>query len=126
MIEVIMATTSSRLLLWSPRILGILVSLFIGMFALDAFSPGKPFLTALPGFIIHLIPAFVLLGIVVASFRWQWIGAVGFIGLAVYYAVTMSSGRVDWLLAIAGPLFVVGALFLWSWFRRGQWQAQLT
>jgi len=51
---------------------------------------------------------------------------VGFIGLAVFYAVTMSSGRVDWLLAIAGPLFVVGALFLWSWFRRGQWQAQLT
>jgi F0F1-type ATP synthase assembly protein I len=69
-----MATTSGRLLLWSPRILGILVSMFIGMFALDAFSEGKPFLLALPDFIIHLIPGFVLLGLVVASFRQPWIG----------------------------------------------------
>lgn len=109
-----MATTSGRLLLWSPRILGILVSLFIGMFALDAFSEGKPWLAALLGFAIHLIPAFVLLAVVVASFRRQWIGAVAFIGLAVLYAVTMSNGRLDWTLAISGPLLVVGALFLWS------------
>ena len=33
-----MTATSGRLLVWSPRIIGILVSLFIGMFALDAFS----------------------------------------------------------------------------------------
>lgn len=118
-----MATTSNRLLLWSPRILGILVSTFIGMFALDAFSAGKPFLLALPDFIIHLIPAFVLLGLVVASFRRQWIGAVAFIGLAVVYAVTMSKSRVDWMLTISGPLLVVGALFLWSWFQRGKLQA---
>ena len=106
-----MATTSSRLLLWSPRILGILVSLFIGMFALDAFSEGKPSPAALPDFVIHLIPAFVLLGVVVASFRRQWIGAVAFIGLAVVYAVTMSNGHLDWILTISGPLLVVGALF---------------
>lgn len=109
-----MATTSRRLLLWSPRILGILVSLFIGTFALDAFSEGKPLLTALRDFVIHLIPAFVLLGIVVASFRRQWIGAVAFIGFAFVYAVTVPNGRLDWTLTVSGPLLVVGALFLWS------------
>jgi hypothetical protein len=109
-----MAMTSNRLLLWSPRILGILVSLFIGMFALDAFSEGKPFLRAVPDFIIHLIPAFVLLGAVAASFRRQWIGAVAFIGLAVLYAMTMSHRHFDWILIISGPLLVVGALFVWS------------
>jgi hypothetical protein len=118
-----MATRSDRLLLWGPRILGILVSMFIGMFALDAFSDGKPFLQALPDFIIHLIPAFVLLGLVVASFRWEWIGAVAFIGLAVVYAVTMSKGRLDWMLTISGPLVVVGALFLWSWSQHGRLHA---
>ena len=75
-----MTTTYNGLLLWSPRVLGILVSLFIGMFALDAFSAGKPFLQAIPDFFVHLIPAFVLLGVVIASFRRPWIGAVGFIG----------------------------------------------
>ena len=57
-----MAQTTASLLLWSPRIVGILVSLFIGMFALDAFSEGKPFFQALPDFVIHLIPAFVQIG----------------------------------------------------------------
>ena len=54
----------------------------------------------------------MLLGIVVASFRRQWIGAVAFIGLAFVYAVTVPNGRLDWTLAISGPLLVVGALFL--------------
>jgi hypothetical protein len=118
-----MATTSGRLLLWSPRILGILVSLFIGMFALDAFGGGKTFLRALPDFIIHLIPALVLLGLVIASFRRPWIGGVAFIGLALAYAMTMSKGRLDWMLTISGPLLVVGALFLWGWFQRTRLQS---
>jgi hypothetical protein len=118
-----MARISARLLLWSPRILGILVSLFIGIFALDAFSEGKPILQALLDFGIHLIPAFVLLTLVAVSFRWEWIGAVAFIGLAIMYAMTMSRGRVDWMLLISGPLTIVGALFLWSWFHHGKLHA---
>ena len=109
-----MATTSDWLLLWSPRILGILVSVFIGLFALDAFGEGRPILQALPDFFIHLVPAGVLLAVVLASFRWPWLGGVAFVGLGILYAVTMSKGRVDWMLAISGPLLLVGTLFLWS------------
>jgi len=118
-----MATTSGRLLLWGPRILGILVSLFMGIFALDAFSQGKPFFGALPDFVVHLIPAFVLLALVGASWRWEWIGGVAFIGLAVLYAMTMARGHLDWVLVISGPLMVVGALFVWSWRRHGELHA---
>ena len=111
---------SQPVLRWSPRIAGILVSLFIGMFALDAFSEEKPFFKELADFFIHLIPAFVLLTSVGASCRWPWIGAMTVIGLAAFYAVTMSNDRLDWMLAISGPLLVVGALFLWSWSRQGR------
>ena len=83
-----MDKSTAVLLVWSPRIAGTLVSLFIGMFALDAFNEGKPFLQALPDFMIHLIPAFALLAIVGASFRWPWLGAISFIGLGA-----SSSGR---------------------------------
>jgi len=96
-------------------VLGILTSLFIGLFALDAFSGGTPLTAALPEFLIHLIPAIVLLALVVVAFRRPWIGAVGFIGLALVYALSAPMGHPDWIVAISGPLAVVGALFLWSW-----------
>lgn len=118
-----MTVTSPRLLLWTPRVLGILVSLFIGVFALDAFSAGKPFGRAFLDFGIHLVPAIVLLTLVAVSFRWAWVGAVAFIGLAIVYATTMSHGRIDWMLAISAPLAIVGALFLWSWLERGKLKA---
>ena len=114
-----MTTVSDRRLLWTPRVLGILLSLFIGMFALDAFSDRKPFVRALADFGMHLVPALIVLAIAIASFKREWIGGLAFTGLAVVYALTMSRGRVDWMVAISGPLLLVGVLFLVSWFRRG-------
>ena len=37
-----MTKAACRLLLWTTRVLGILVALFIGMFALDVFTEGRP------------------------------------------------------------------------------------
>ena len=106
---------SARLLLWTPRVLGLALCVFIGLFALDAFSEQKPLPDAVFDFSIHLIPALVLAGIVALAWRWEWIGAVTFIALAVMYATTMSRGRIDWMLTISAPLLAVGILFLWSW-----------
>ena len=118
-----MAMQSARLLVWSPRILGILVSVYIGAFALDAFGENRPLPQALADFVVHVGPAVILLALVIASFRREWIGAVAFIGLAVLYAATLSRNRLDWILAISGPLAIVGALFLWSALRRGSVRA---
>ena len=109
-----MTTTSVRWLLWIPRVLGILAGLFLGLFALDAFSEGKPFAQSLADFIIHLAPAAVLLAVVALAWRWAWVGAAAFIGLALAYAAS-NAGRPDWILTISGPLAIVGALFFWSW-----------
>jgi hypothetical protein len=102
-----------RWIVWTPRVLGILVTLFIAAFALDAFSGAQPFGAALADFAIHLMPSLVLLGVVILSWRWPWVGGAAFIALAVLYA--LASPRLAWTLAIGGPLLVVGALFLWSW-----------
>ena len=111
-----MAIAARRLLYWAPRLLGIVVSLFIGLFALDAFGAGKPLTDALLDFAVHLLPALILLTLVAAAWRREWIGAVTFTGLALVYATTMSRGRIDWMLLIAGPLLLVGMLFFASWF----------
>jgi hypothetical protein len=109
-----MTTTSARLLLWSPRVLGILACVFISLFALDAFNGDQTLLEALPAFAIHVAPGVLLLAVVAASWRWEWLGGVVFIGLAVAY-VTIARDRLDWILVISGPLLIVGTLFLWSW-----------
>ncbi|HEY7567230.1 MAG TPA: hypothetical protein VH762_06640, partial [Gemmatimonadaceae bacterium] len=107
-------TQTHFLLLWAPRILGIAVSVFLGMFALDAFEANRPLAPALADFAIHLAPAALVLAIVAASWRRPWIGGVGFVLLAVAYALNGKS-RLDWIVAISGPLLAVGVLFLWSW-----------
>ena len=106
--------TRPTVLMWSSRILGIALSLFLGLFALDAFEPGKPLGRALADFAIHLVPAALVLTIVAASWRREWIGGVAFVLLAVAYAVAVRF-RLEWTLAISGPLLTVGILSLWSW-----------
>lgn len=97
------------LMIWGPRVLGVALSGFLALFALDAFD-GRPILEVLPGFAIHLIPA-ALVGLVVAiGWRFPWAGAAGFAGLAVAYAASMPS-RPDWILVISGPLAVTAVLF---------------
>ena len=114
-----MAKTSAPWLLWTPRVLGILAGLFLGLFATDAFSEGKPLAQALPDFLIHLVPGAVLFVVVALAWRWAWVGAAAFFGLALVYAASNTS-RPDWILAISGPLAIVGALFFWSWRRHAQ------
>jgi hypothetical protein len=109
-------------LLWCPRLLGIAVGVFLGLFALDAFAPGKPLDRALTDFAIHLVPAALVLGIVALSWRRPWFGGVAFVLLAAAYALTVRF-RLDWVLAISGPLLTVGLLFLWSWRHQQQLNA---
>lgn len=108
-----MTFDSTRVLLWSPRILGLLVSLFFAFFALDAFGSDRPAPQALADFFIHLIPALVVFALVVLAFRRPRVAGAAFIGLALVYAVG-SHDRVDWMLTIAGPLAILGLLFFWS------------
>ena len=106
-----MTRTTARIVLWLPRILGIAMAGFLGIFALDAFS-GQRGWEAVPDFAVHLVPALVVLGVVAVAWRYPWFGGVAFIGFAAFYAVSVR--RVDWIAVIAGPLVVVGLLFLWS------------
>jgi hypothetical protein len=97
------------LITWGPRLIGLAVTGFTALFALDAFD-GRPIGEVLPDFAMHLIPA-ALVGLVVAvAWRFPWVGALAFAGLAVAYAV-MVPRRPDWILVISGPLLLAAALF---------------
>jgi hypothetical protein len=101
-------------LLWTARILGLALSAFLSLFALDAFQTGQPLVRSLADYAVHLVPASIVLAVVVVSWRQPWIGGVAFVLLAAAYAVSVGF-RPDWTLAISGPLLLIGLLFLWSW-----------
>jgi hypothetical protein len=110
-------TETRRLLLWSPRVLGLAVGLFLALFALDGFTPATPAAEVATNLAIHLVPSAAVLTLVALSWHRSWIGAAGFFVLAALYAVTVRF-RLDWTLAIAGPLLLVAVLFFWSWLRQ--------
>lgn len=109
-----MSSPTHDALRWAPRVLGVLAALFLGAFALDAFGDGRGFWAALPGFLVHLVPAILLLAIVAVAWHRPLVGGVAFLSFATLYAVT-TLRRPDWVLVISGPLAVVGALYVLSW-----------
>jgi hypothetical protein len=95
----------------------VLVCLYLGLFALDAFSGAKPLLRAIADFVVHLAPVIVLLGVVALSRRREWLGGFVFTALAAAYAY-LARRHPDWVIGVSGPLLLVGILYLRSWGRR--------
>jgi hypothetical protein len=104
----------SSIILWSARLLALAIGVFLALFAVDEWTSEKPPSRALTGVVLHLLPSAAMLAVVVLSWRRQWIGGLVFVALAVAYAVIVRF-RLDWVLAISGPLLAAGLLFLWSW-----------
>ena len=116
-----MNARTKRLLFWTPRALGILFAIFLSLFALDVFSEGYGFRETIVALFMHLVPTFVVLIALAVAWRWEWVGAALFCGLAVFYVV-MAWGRFPFgtYLVISGPLLLVGVLFLLNWLRRDE------
>jgi len=113
-----------KMLFWTPRVLAALFAAFISIFALDVFDEGRGFSPTVAAQLIHLIPTYLVIIALALAWRWEWTGAVLFTGLAVAYVV-MFWGRFPWptYLIIAGPLAVLGILFLFNWIFRARSRA---
>jgi hypothetical protein len=91
-----MSPRASRALRWAPRILCSAYAGFLSVFALDALAGGQTVAETASALLLHLLPAvLVVLGALYVS--WAW-------------------GRFPWFvyLAVAGPLVLIGGLFLAS------------
>jgi hypothetical protein len=108
-----LAAAPGKAMLWAPRLLAAAVSLFLATFSLDAFRPGAPLTQSLPDFMMHLIPAVLVLLVVALAWDAEWIGAVAFAGMAAAYAVAART-HPSWIAVISGPLLVVAAFYSWN------------
>ena len=107
---------------WAPRILGILAISLVSMFALDAFQPELTLGQQLRDFLLHLIPSFILLAILLVAWKWELIGGILFLAIGLIMtpplyvhnyrmngSVWMSLGIIA---TITFPFILMGVLFL--------------
>jgi len=104
-----------RMRYWTPRILGILVTVFVSLFALDVFGEGYSFWETVVALAMHLIPTAIILIILAIAWRRERIGGFLFIVLGMLY-ITLFWDPSRWLayLIISGPLFLIGVLFIYN------------
>ena len=109
-------STSKKLLYWAPRTLCIVFTILISFFALDVFGESKGIWETILALLMHLIPTFILIVVLVITWRREWIGGILFILLGLLYII-WGWGRFDLSVyfLMAGPLVIVGILFLLNW-----------
>jgi hypothetical protein len=99
---------------WLPRISGLLFSVFLGLFALDVFDIQAPLQQLLIGFAIHLIPALVILFATLIAWRWERLGGLLFLVIAITAYFFFFHGDWPYGAIFSAILALIGLLFLWS------------
>lgn len=93
------------ILFYLPRILTILFAIFISIFAFDVFKSGKSLFEILIDLIVHLIPSFLIIIILIISWKREWVGGLFYIMLSILiYNI------------ILGKVFIFVTLFNYLWF----------
>ncbi len=114
-----MENKNNRFMFWAPRVLSIIFILFLSLFSLDVISPELSFWEILVGLFMHNIPQLILLVILIAAWRYEIIGGIGFIAAGLFYLAMISRHEL-WsaALIIAGPALLIGVLFIINWFEK--------
>ena len=117
----------NKFVYWTPRILSIIFILFLALFSLDIFEMNLGFWGTLVGLFIHNIPVFILLIILIISWKHEIVGGIAFILAGILYIAfilmnVMTTGfewyYLAWAVQISGIAFFIGIMFLVGWFKK--------
>jgi len=122
----------SKFFHWLPRVICIISILFISLFAADSFTPELTFWQQVGDFLIHLIPSFVMLGILIIAWKRDLFGSIAFglVGLVmipIIYGINYKMNHSVWsslgvVCAIALPFFIIGVLFFVSYSKKKKYK----
>ena len=117
----------NKFIYWTPRILSIIFILFLAMFSLDIFDTKLGFWETVLGLFMHNIPVFILLVILLISWKHEIVGGIVFILAGILYIVIMTISALrnpfEWYMIsysfiISGPAFLIGILFIINWLKK--------
>ena len=120
--------TSDTILNWLPRVICILAILFVSMFAMDSFSPGNTIWQNTTALLMHLIPSFVLLIILIVAWKWELTGGIlltvaGLAWCTFVFVINLRRTHSVWaalmIITMLGlPFVLAGVLFIYNHFRK--------
>jgi hypothetical protein len=85
--------------------------LFLALFALDAFVPGETLIHNLTGFLIHLIPNFILALLLLFSWRYHRPGSLLFLSIFFLALYFFRGNNPIVQLILFSPLLLISGLF---------------
>jgi len=119
---------STKVLHWTPRILCILAILFLSLFALDSFSSERTFWQNMAALMMHLIPSFVLVAVLIVAWKWEKVGGITltifglafgiFIFILNFKRSQSVANGLSTALFLCIPFILAGTLFIVSYFRK--------
>ncbi|PKN84507.1 MAG: hypothetical protein CVU46_13940 [Chloroflexi bacterium HGW-Chloroflexi-8] len=108
----------ARLIYFIPRISGIIIAVFISLFALDVFNLDGTIWQKIGGFIIHAAPALIFALVMFFAWKRPLIGAIVFGLGAIYFLRFILFGRFfefpNFLIFFC-PLAAISILFYLNW-----------
>jgi len=104
---------------WLPRIITIILILFITLFSLDVFGNGLSLFQVILAFIIHSLPSIILALILIIFWKksrvlgWMWVGfgVLYFLFVVKNLIFNFQFYYFSWILEFSGAAFVMAYLF---------------
>ncbi len=120
----LMENKVSKFVFWTPRIASIIFIVFLALMSLDVFTEGASFREIIIGLFMHNIPVFILLAVLIISWKYEIVGGAVFILAGLLY-IFFAFRNVDnwgmalaWSVQIAGMAFVIGGFFIANWVKK--------
>jgi hypothetical protein len=108
-------------LLWIPRVFMITFIVFISLFALDVIGGNKSLVLQSGGFLIHLIPSFILVIGLIISWKHPMIGGYFFLLAGIIFTLFFRANKnLEVFLMISVPVFLEGLIFIFVGFLIGK------
>lgn len=110
-------TKPNKILHWTPRVLSIIMILFVSIFALDIFGESYSFWVTIWALLMHLVPTFLLILITVTAWKREAIGGAIFIVFGFAY-IFMAGTNLQLLthLLLPTPVIIMGILFVLNYY----------
>lgn len=105
-----------KIIHWAPRVAAILIIFFVSLFSLDVFEMEATPLEMLGGFLMHNIPSFIMIVLLVFAWRRPVVGFIAFLLAGLFFLRFVIGGPyLGNLVIFCGPLLLISALFYVDW-----------